>query len=415
MAVEEPVANPVLTKEGVGAVEDAGRARFAAMVVASHALKHLLTSGLSSVLMPEIKAGLSLSDTQVGSLGSVQQFSGWFATMGAGYLGDRFTKKTGLMLAISLAVTGSALLVIGLSRSYPMLIFAMLFMGFGPSMFHPPAVGALSRRFPDRRAFAISLHGTGGSIGEVLGPLVAAGLISFLFWRDVLKVEFLPAIFAAILLASLLKSGAETEAGEGSSFREYIGSFTHLLKQRALVLILLVTAFRSVGQATTSIFLPIYLRDDIGYSAGLVGLYISLSQLAGIGSQPLMGILTDRFGHKRVIIPALACFALILAVIPLAQGKVELALIIFSLGIFSFSMQSVLTSAAVELAGHEVHSTVVSLIYASSFVGSLAPTVAGVLSDAYGLPSTFYFSASLAVVATAVLLFTRLPHRTRQI
>ena len=53
----------------------------------------------------------------------------------------------------------------------------------------------------------------------------------------------------------------------------------------------------------------------------------------------------------------------------------------------------------------------VSLIYASSFVGSLAPTVAGVLSDAYGLPSTFYFSASLAVVATGVLLLTRLPHR----
>src|SRR5439155_22312599 len=156
---------------------------------------------------------------------------------------------------------------------------------------------------------------------------------------------FLPAIFAAIVLASLLKSGAETEAGAGSTFREYLGSFTHLLRQRALVLILLVTAFRSVGQATTSIFLPIYLRDDIGYSAGLVGLYISLSQLAGIGSQPLMGILTDRFGHKRVIIPALACFALILAVIPLAQGKIEIALIIFALGIFSFSMQSVLTSA----------------------------------------------------------------------
>src|SRR5439155_4455076 len=114
---------------------------------------------------------------------------------------------------------------------------------------------------------------------------------------------FLPAIFAAIVLASLLQSGRDGEPGAGSTFREYIGSFTHLLRQRALVLILLVTAFRSVGQATTSIFLPIYLRDDIGYSAGLVGLYISLSQLAGIGWQRLMGILADRFAHMRVIIP----------------------------------------------------------------------------------------------------------------
>src|SRR5947207_3000050 len=142
MAVEETLPETAAQAAATKARTD--RAGFAAAVVASHALKHMLTSGLPSVLMPEIKAGLGLSDTQVGSLSSVQQVSGWFATMGAGYLGDRFTKKTGLMLGLSLAITGSALLTIGLSRTYLMLIFAMLFMGFGPSMFHPPAVGALS-------------------------------------------------------------------------------------------------------------------------------------------------------------------------------------------------------------------------------------------------------------------------------
>src|SRR5207245_7236648 len=117
------------------------------------------------------------------------------------------------------AITGSALLTIGLSHTYLMLIFAMLFMGFGPSMFHPPAVGALSRRFADRRAFAISLHGTGGSIGEVLGPLVAAGLLALLFWRDVLKVDFIPAIIAGVLLLSFLKGSAEVESAGPPSFR----------------------------------------------------------------------------------------------------------------------------------------------------------------------------------------------------
>src|SRR3972149_2655188 len=169
------MAEATVEAPGLEVRADAHRGRFAAAIVVGHALKHTLTSGLSAVLMPEIKQGLSLSATQVGSLGSVQQFTGWFATMGAGYLGDRFTSKTGLMLAISLGMTGSALLVLGVSQSYIVLLLGMLCMGFGPSMFHPPAVGALSRRFSDRRAFAISLHGTGGSLGEVLGPLVAAG------------------------------------------------------------------------------------------------------------------------------------------------------------------------------------------------------------------------------------------------
>ena len=388
---------------------DSGRGRFAAVVVGGHAVKHLLTSGVPAVILPEIKRDLALSDTQVGSLGSVQQVSGWMATMGAGYLGDRFAGKTSLMLATSLTIVGFSLMLLGVARSYLMLLGAMLCMGFGPSMFHPPAVGALSRRFADRRALAISLHGTGGSIGEVLGPLVAAGLLTLLYWRDVLRVEVVPALVAAAVMFTLLKEGAATDPGSPSSFRTYLRSFAALLRQRALALLLLVTACRSVGQATTTIFLPIYLREDLAYSPALVGVYIAMSQLAGIGSQPLMGLLSDRFGHKSVILPALVTFSVLLALVPFADGKVALALVILGLGFFLFSMQSVLTSAAVDLAGHEVHATVVSLIYASGFVGSLAPTFAGVLADRYGLTSTFYMSATVAAVAVIILAVTTLP------
>jgi MFS transporter, FSR family, fosmidomycin resistance protein len=388
---------------------DAGRGRFAAVIVAGHAVKHMLTSGVPAVLIPEIKRDQGLSDTQVGTLGSVQQIFSWVATMGAGYLGDRFTRKTSIMLATSLTIVAFSLLLLGVASSYLMLLVAMLCLGFGPSMFHPPAVGALSRRFPDRRAFAISLHGTGGSIGEVAGPLVAAGLLVMLSWRGVLRVEAIPALVTAIFLFTLLWEGAAAQEGEPPSFREYLRSFGSLLGQRALVLLLLVTACRSVGQATTTIFLPIYLREDLGYSSGLVGVYIAMSQLAGIGSQPLMGLLSDRFGHKAVILPALVIFAVLLALVPFADGKIALALVILGLGFFLFSMQSILTSAAVDMAGHEVHSTVVSLVYASGFVGSLAPTFAGILSDNYGLPSTFYFSATVATVAVVILAVTRLP------
>jgi MFS family permease len=389
-----------------------GRGSFVSTIVAGHALKHLMISGLSSVLIPEIKLSMSLSATQVGTLGSVQQFSGWFATLGAGYLGDRFTYKTGLMLAFSLGLTGFGMLLVGLSPGYGALVVAMLFTGLGPSMFHPPAVGALSRRFPDRRAFAISMHGTGGSIGEVLGPVTVAGMLALLFWRDVLFVLFLPAMVAAILTWRLLQEPANHDEDGHLTLGSYFSSFRELLGQRALLLILLVTGLRTVGQATTAVFLPIYLREDLGYSAGLVGLFISMSQLAGIGSQPLMGSLTDRLGHKAVLVPALIGFSVLLLLVPVADGKLQLAIVVLALGAFLFSLQSVLTSAAIEVAGPNVHSTVVSLIYASSFVGSLAPALAGVLADAYGLWSTFVFSFSLGMVSVAVLMLTRLPKRS---
>jgi len=397
-------------------VVDTERQRFAAIIVIGHAIKHTVTSGLSSVLIPEIKLRMGLSATQVGSLGSVQQFTGWAATMSAGYLGDRAASRTNVMLAISLGFTSLALLVLGLAQNYWMLLLGMLFMGFGPSMFHPPAIGALSRRFPDRLSFAISLHGTGGSVGEMLGPLLAAGLLSVLFWRGVLQVEFVIGGITALLMWRMLKDSKFRERHDEHSsppagLREYLGSFTGLLRDKTLLMLFLVTALRGVGQATNTIFLPVYLREDLGYSAGLVAAYIALGQLAGIGSQPLMGHLADRVGHKAVILPALIMFAVLLALIPVADSKVTLAIIILLLGLFVFSMQSILTSAAVEQAGPNMHSTVTSMVYASTFLGSLSPTIAGGLADAYGLQSTFYLSFALVGAAAVVMALTKLPRR----
>src|SRR5688500_3893329 len=122
------------------AVEPAGRNRFATTIVLGHALKHIYLSGFSTVLIPEIKLGLNLSATQVGSLASIQQFSGWGATMASGYLGDRFVNKTALMLALSLTVMGISYFLVGLADSYAFLIIAMLFVGIGPSLFHAPAL-----------------------------------------------------------------------------------------------------------------------------------------------------------------------------------------------------------------------------------------------------------------------------------
>ena len=43
--------------------------------------------------------------------------------------------------------------------------------------YHAPALATLAKKFPERQAFALSLHGTGGSLGETLGPLIFGSLL----------------------------------------------------------------------------------------------------------------------------------------------------------------------------------------------------------------------------------------------
>jgi MFS family permease len=134
-----------------------------------------------------------------------------------------------------------------------------------------------------------------------------------------------------------------------------------------------------------------------------------MAQVVGIGSQPLMGHLADRLGYKRVLVPALVTFAVLLLLIPAADGKVQLALVILALGTFLFSLHAILISAASELTEQSMQSTIVSLIYASSFVGALSPTLAGVLADSYGLKSTFLLAATLVGISAVILALTNLP------
>ena len=390
-------------------LEDTRRAnRFAAIIIIGHALKHMYIAGFQAVLLPEIKLGLNLSSTQVGTMATVQQFSSWGSTVTSGYIGDRFVSKTAFMLGLSLALIGISYFILGIAASYSILLPAMLLVGLGPSIYHPPAIGALSRRFVKRRAFYISMHGAGGSVGEAAGPLIAGGLIAVLYWRDVLQLAMIPAFITAFAMWTLLKNESSGNAG-ASSLKEYLGSFKQLLKIRAIQMIYAATAFRTVGQATTMVFLPIYMREDLGYSAFLAGAYISMAQVVGIGSQPLMGALTDRIGYKRVLVPALIAFALLLLLVPIADGKLQLGIVVLLLGTFLFSLHAILIASATELADESMQATTVSLIYAASFVGALAPTVAGVLTDAYGFSSTFLFAAVLVALSAVILFFTNLP------
>jgi MFS family permease len=385
-----------------------GRNTLATVVVAGHAVKHLYLAGLQSILMPEIKIAFGLNGAQVGTLATVRQFSGWATTIGSGFLGDRFAAKTGLMLAISLSMMGAAFFLVGTAESYLMLFVALLLAGIGPSMYHPPAIGALSRRFPDKRSFAISLHGSGGSVGEVLGPITAAGLLTVLTWQGILQLSFLPAFVCAFLVWRVM-GGLEFADGGGSTLKAYFQSLAVMLKTKALALLVLITALRSMGQSAISLFLPIYLREDLDYSAATVGIFLAMAQLIGIGSQPVMGYLSDRIGHKRVLVPAMLCLGLLFGALAFVEGDVGLALTILALGAFLYSLHSIFISAAIGVVGENGQSTVVSVMYGASFLGILSPIIAGVIVDETQTQNAFVYGAVMVFLGTLVLALMRLP------
>ena len=396
-----------------------GRNQLAVTVVLGHTVKHIYNSGLQSVILAVIKDDLRLTGTQFGLLATSQRVTSGTTTMVAGYLGDRFANRSGLMLMLSLGIMGVSYYLLGSAPSYWVLFAVMLLVGIGPSLYHPPAIASLSRKFPDRRGFAISLHGTGGSVGEVVGPVLTGGLISGTYlvafhWRDVLHISVFPALFFAVAVYLMMRN-IPAAAADTASLREYGSSLVSLMRRRAMLSLVFVTALRSSGQYAVMGFLPVYLLEDLEYDKVIIGLFMSGAQVTGIVAQPLMGYLSDRFGRKIVLVPCTLVMGLLIISLKFAEPGPQLVIAVLAMGAFLYSLHTIYIAGAMDVAQGQAQSTVVSLIYGASFIGAFSPWVAGWVADQWGNSSSFIYGGVLVILGALILWATRLPKTSNQL
>ena len=405
-----------------------GRNRLAITVVFGHAIKHMYNSGLQSVILAVMKDDLGLTATQFGLLSTSGRVTSGATTMVAGYLGDRFANRSGVMLMISLSMMGISYFLLGSAPSYWLMLAAMLLVGIGPSLYHSPAIAALSRKFPDKRSFAISWHGTGGSVGEVIGPILTGGLIHGVYfvafkWNEVLQISVGPALIFGLLIYLMMR-GIPTASTETESLRDYFTSLFKLLRRRGMQALVLTTALRSMGQGAMMAFLPVYLLEDQGISAIVIGLFLSSIQFVGILAQPAMGWLADKFGHKRVLVPGTVALGLLMIALKFAPTDdplmidivllnitlpgLQFGIIALAMGAFLYALHAIYIAAAMDVSQGEAQSTVVSLIYGASFLGAFSPFLAGVIVDFGTTSDAFVYGGVMVFLAGVVLALIRL-------
>ena len=388
------------------AITDRQRLTLLIVTVAGHGIKHLFNSAFF-VLLPEIKTGLALSNIHVGYLSTVRNIAGGLSNLPAGFAADRFGQRRAETLGLSLAFIGVFALALGLAGNFWVATIAAGLMTISITFWHPTAIGSLSRQFAARRGFAIGLHGTGGSIGEALGPLIAGLLIAAFAWQVVLQGSVVPAILLGTMVWLLLRTIPTGEASI-SSVGTYLRSVGRLLHNRRLLLVLLFAGGFAGGQSAVFTFLPIYLREDLGVSSVTLGLYLSLAQVAGIGTQPLMGYLSDRLGRKAILAPGLTVLGLAFLGLSLVPPGWPFALVVLVMGAFLFSLMSILLAAATDLVEGGAQGTTVSLVFGSAVaVSGLSPAVAGVFADAFGVKATFLWAGGIVLTTALLAAVTR--------
>ena len=380
--------------------------------VSGHAAKHLMNAAFF-VLLPEIKLGLGLTNAGVGTISAARNIAGGLINAPAGFAADRYRAQGATTLGITIILVGVFTAAMGYVNSFASAIVLATLGGMAITFWHPTAIAALSRRFPERRGFAIAMHGTGGSIGEAMGPLVVAGLILLVGWRSVFQLIGVPSVFGGVVIWLLLRRVWDRQAGGKTTVASYIGSLKGLVTNRRILMIMFLVML--YGGATSAIFtfLPIYIREDVGYSPSVMSLFISAMQVAGMFSQPGLGYLSDRYSRKAVLLPGLLGLAVTTLGISLVPHGAPLFLAVVLMGLFQFPLLAIFLAAAADVAGENVQGTVVSLVFgATIIVAGISPYLGGLLADAYGTAIVFRYGAGLAVLAALVLATQRWPKAT---
>ena len=394
------------TSQETGGITSGQRLTLLVVAVAGHGLKHTFNAAFF-VLLPEIKAGLGLNNAQIGLMSTFRNIAGGLANIPAGYTGDRFANQRAHVLGRTMILVAVFALALGFATNFLMALIAASLFTTAITFWHPSAIASLSREFASRRGFAISLHGTGGSIGETLGPVLVGVLLGVVTWRVILQGSVAPGLLFGVLIWVVLR-GIPANWPSAVSMRAYMGSVGGLLRNRRLLLVLLFAAGFAGGQSTVLTFLPIYLEEDLGVSTTVRGLYLSLAQVAGIVSQPLLGYASDRIGRRLVLTPSLIALGLASIGLSVAPAGWMFALVVLGMGAFLFPMMSILLASAMDLVSVGAQATTVSLVFGSAIViSAFVPSIAGLLADAEGTSAAFLFGAGVVLSTAFLTIVTR--------
>lgn len=243
----------------------------------------LLDRYIISMLVPDIKAELALTDIEMGLiLGPA--FSLFYAFFGVpiGWASDLFPRRWIIFFGVLLFSLATA--CTGLAGGFATLFLARILVGVGEASVSPSANSLLADKFPRKQlATAISIYHIGVKIGTAsayviggAGLMIAATIVSILPflqglapWRIVIMACGIPAVFFALLVFTFREPPRPTRQRSDVTPANLI----RFVRKEARLLVPLLAGFTLIAFSANSMagWVPTYLVREFGWSRAQFG------------------------------------------------------------------------------------------------------------------------------------------------
>lgn len=364
-----------------------------------------------NVLLLDIQTDLGLSSSQIGLVGTALLLVNGILLPVAGVLGDRFSKKWIIVLALLIWSASTAFT--GLSTGLiALLLLRSVATGGGEAFYSPAANKLISENHSEgTRATAISVHQTALYIGFIVSGVIATQMAKYVGgWRPVFYIFGAMGILLAVLMAWRIKPDVTTGDKEplGSLIKGGIQAF--FTSPTAWMLALALTGFQFAGQALL-MWSPTYLRTEFALdptkAAFDSSFYPQLAAIAGIfvGAR-ISDSCVGKHKSARIwmLVLGLVCGAPFLYFVGKAQSEMAVCAALAGYGFFKGVYDSNLFASLYDVIAPRYRSMASSFILMFSYLLScFSPWLLGKLEPAIGFSGGMVLMAAVYLVAAAPL------------
>jgi nitrate/nitrite transporter NarK len=357
-----------------------------------------------SYILDSIKAELTLSYTEAGALMSAYFFGYALGQIPWGLLADRY--GSGRVMTLSVVGVSFSNLLFGLAGGFSEAA-AVRFLGglLGAGVF-VPGVRLVASWFDEReRGTALGLLNVGGSLGLIVATWETPFIDLFIGWRLSMMVIGASGLIAAAVMGATLRDGERA----APAFR---GDFLAPLRIPSFWALSFVQFIRLGSYYTFIAWLPLMLKEEYGLSLIMAGAAISLFNLAGMVSNPVGGVLSDRIGEKKVLIVSFGLLAAnIWGLLTLGPAGAPIYFVSFMLGWLINFVRSPAFTIIPKLFGVQSAGATSGINNTFASIGALTlPLLLGYVRDVTTSYDAGWMTLSgLILVGAALLAMVRVP------
>ncbi len=256
-----------------------------------------------SLMLDPIGREFHVSDAALGLLaGSVFALFYAIFSIPVGFASDRLNRRN--IVAGAAALFGLMTMACGLAAQFWQLVVARALMSIGQSGTEAPSYAMTADLYsPNQRATAVAVLQSGGSLGLLVGLFCSGLLLQHLGWRTTFVIAGLPAVLLSVVLITTVREPVRghSEGAHAGAAPPLMTVAQLIVRQCALVLLIVGVALACTGAYGLVSFLPTFLARSHGLTPVQVGLIVALL-FGAVGGAGLLiaGKLSDRLATRNV-------------------------------------------------------------------------------------------------------------------